>query len=326
LREFEPLFSNAHLATLAASFWPRAIDEQHYPTRPVIYDTEPGTRILVHENRPAGPVRGEVIIHHGLEGSSASGYMISLAQEMASAGYAAHRLNMRSCGGTEHLTPTLYHSGLTVDVRTLAERFIAEGRGPIFLVGYSLGGNLVLKLAGELGDAARGLLAGVVAVSTPLDLYACVLRLGAPENRLYEMRFVRSLKARYRRRHAQYPEAFPIDGLERVKTVYEFDDHFTSRAFGFGSALNYYRTQSSIGFLDGIRVPTLLVQAQDDPMIPFDLFNRAVVRKQPHLRLLAPVHGGHVGFVARHRPRFWVDQIVRDWCEEVRNKALPVIV
>ncbi len=326
MRPFIPYFKNPHLLTIAANFWRRAIDEQRYPTRAVLYDTEPGTRILVHENRPAGEARGEVFLHHGLEGSSRSGYMVSLAQCLLEAGYAVHRINMRSCGGTEHLTGTLYHSGLTQDVRAVLERFRAEGKGPRYLIGFSLGGNVALKLAGEMGEAAQGLLDGVCAVSTPIDLHACVRRLAAIENRIYELRFMRGLRARYRRRHLADPGRFPIEGLEQTRTIFEFDDRFTAKAFGFGDAPNYYATQSAIRFVGGIRVPALLVQAQDDPLIPFEIYGSPEIRENPRIRLLAVASGGHVGFIARQRPRFWLDEVLLDWIEELRNKGPAAIV
>lgn len=313
MRPFVPFFRNPHLLTIAGNFWRRAFDELRFPTRAVLYDTEPGTRILIHENRPAGPVQGEVFLHHGLEGSSHSGYMISLAQCLLEAGFAVHRMNMRSCGGTEHLTNTLYHSGLTQDLRRILEQFRAAGQGPCFVVGFSLGGNVSLKLAGEMGEQARGLLAGVCAVSTPIDLHACVRRLAAMENRIYERRFMRGLRARYRRRHLADPGRFPIEGLESARTVFEFDDRFTAKAFGFGDAPNYYATQSAVRFLPGIEVPTLLVQAQDDPLIPYKIFESSAVRDNPQVRLLSVPAGGHLGFIARSRPRFWLDPVVRDW-------------
>jgi hypothetical protein len=284
------------------------VDDARYPARPVYYATEPGTRVLVEETRPSGEPRGEVLLVHGLEGSSRSGYMISMALHLARAGYVAHRMNLRSCGGTEHLTPTLYHSGLTADARAVLEQLRAAGRGPLALVGYSLGGNVVLKLAGELGERGGDLLRCVCAVSTPLDLHECVRAIGRRENWIYEQRFVGRLKQRYAR-HSGH--AAP--GLERVRTIYEFDDLCTAREFGFGDAATYYRTQSALRFLARIRVPTLLVQAQDDPLIPFHLFTRAEVRGNPAIELVAPRHGGHLGFIARRGARFWADETLTDW-------------
>jgi hypothetical protein len=321
LRPFTPYFRNPHLLTLAGNFWKRPIDESRFPTRQVLYPGEPGTQVLVEENRPEGDPRGEVLLVHGLEGSSQSGYMVSMALALAAAGFVAHRVNMRSCGGTEHLTPTLYHSGLTVDLLTLLEAFRAQGRGPLFLVGYSLGGNVVLKLAGELAERAKGLIAGVCAVSTPIDLHACVRAIGKRSNWLYEQRFVKRLCGRYRRRHAGAPERFPLDGIDRVRTIYQFDDRFTATAFGFGDAVNYYRTQSSLRFLASIQVPALLVQAKDDPMIPFEIFSGAEVRSNPNLTLVATGHGGHLGFISRDLPRFWADEVLTEWISSQASRT-----
>lgn len=284
----------------------------------MLYDTAPGTRVLVHENRPQEAPKGHLLLLHGLEGSSASGYMVSMALSACEAGYAVHRLNMRGCGGTERFTDTLYNAGLTDDVRALTERLPR----PLFLIGYSLGGNVMLKLAGELGEDAGQHVDGVAAVSTPIDLAACVRRMGQPQNRIYEWRFVLSLRESYRRRHQSAPERFPIGGLDRTWTVYDFDDRFTARHFGFGSADNYYRTQSAINFTPQIRVPTLVVQAQNDPLIPFGLFDS--LRTNPHIRLRVVEHGGHLGFVARRPPRFWLDGALLQWIEEIRNKQ-PVL-
>ncbi len=326
MRPFVPFFRNPHLLTISGNFWPRAIDEARFPTREVLYRTEPGTQVLVHENRPAGAVLGEVLLHHGLEGSSRSGYMISMAQSLLEAGFAVHRVNMRSCGGTEPLTDTLYHSGLTQDVRSILTQLRQAGQGPRFLVGYSLGGNLALKFAGESGEEANSLVSGVIAVSTPIDLAACVRRLDAPENFLYARRFITSLRARYRRRHATHPDRFPLDGLDKTRTIYDFDDRFTARAFGFGTADNYYRTQSAVGFLEGIQIPTLMVQAKDDPLVPFAIFESSNVRESQWIQLIATESGGHLGFISKSRPRFWLDEVLCGWIVNLRNNTPSLTV
>jgi predicted alpha/beta-fold hydrolase len=326
LRPFEPLFRNAHLATLAGNFWPRPLDERRFPVRRRVYETEPGVGILVEENRPPGRAHGEVLLLHGLEGSSRSGYLISLAQRLLESGFAVHRMNLRGCGLSEPYSPTLYHSGLTLDARRILERWRAEGRGPRFLAGFSLGGNVVLKLAGEMGGEAASLVEGVCAVSVPIDLHACVRAISRPANWIYHQKFVRSLRRRYGRRHRLDPARFPAVDLARVRTIYDFDDRITAPFFGFGDAANYYATQSSLRFLGGIRVPALLVQAKDDPMIPFELFAAPELRTNPSIRLLAVEHGGHLGFLSRGAERFWLDGILRDWFDSLRNKMPPVTV
>ena len=187
---FRPFFRHPHLSTLAGNFWQRAVDESRFPTRATLYPTTLGTQVLVHENGPAAEPKANLLLLHGLQGSSASGYMVSMAQSACEQGYRVHRLNMRGCGGTEHLTDTLYNAGLTDDVQALTEKLPK----PLFLIGYSLGGNVMLKLAGELARSATHLVDGVIAVSTPVDLAACVRKMGEVQNRIYEWRFVRSLR------------------------------------------------------------------------------------------------------------------------------------
>jgi predicted alpha/beta-fold hydrolase len=227
---------------------------------------------------------------------------------------------MRSCGGTEHLSGgTLYHSGQTSDLLAVIRRL--RPSAPIFLAGFSLGGNVVLKLAGELGESASALITGVMAISTPIDLAACVRQLGRPSNRIYARRFVARLKDRVRAKERLTPGLFELAALDQVQNIYEFDDRFTAQAFGFGSADNYYATQSANQFLDRIRVPTLVVIAKDDPLIPFAVYDHPAFSHNPHLRMLATEHGGHLGFISKTRPRFWLDQVLVHWLLEVRNKV-----
>jgi len=262
---------------------------------------------------------------HGLEGSSDAGYARSLSQAGLKAGFATHRFNMRSCCGTEHLSgKALYHSGQTSDLLHVLRAI--KRNAPVFLTGFSLGGNVVLKLAGELGGSAPGLIAGVAAISTPIDLAACARRLQAPSNFIYSNRFLKRLKQRIRLKERLTPGTFELAGLGQVKSVYEFDDKFTARAFGFGTADNYYATQSANQFLDRIRVPALLVQAKDDPLIPFEVYNHPAFASNPRLTLLAVERGGHLGFVSKTKPRFWLDDVLVQWMEKVRNKVLAELV
>ena len=184
-------------------------------------------------------------------------------------------------------------------------------------MGDSLGGNIVLKLAGELGDRGNELFSGVCAVSAPIDLALSVRATGDRRNVLYRRRFVAKLKQRVRRRNRMAPDLFPLGPLAEVRTIYDFDDLYTAKIFGFGTADNYYRTQSSNQFLEHIRIPALLIQAKDDPMVPFAMYRHPALERNPHLRLLAVEHGGHLGFLARRHPRFWLDRVVTDWMAEL---------
>lgn len=275
--------------------------------------------MLVHSQEPESEPIAQLILVHGLEGSSAAGYACSLAQAALVAGCSVHRFNMRSCGGTEHMSgATLYHSGQTSDLLHVIRQL--PRTAPIFLAGFSLGGNVSLKLAGELGASAGELLAGVMAVSTPIDLAACVREIDRPSNIVYARRFVARLKERVRIKAQHLPGFFDLSHLENVRNIYQFDDRITAQVFGFGTADNYYATQSANQFLDRIRVPTLLVQSKDDPMIPFEVYDHPAFATNPHLRLIATDHGGHLGFIAKSRPRFWLDGVLVNWLLEVRNK------
>ncbi len=319
MRPFVPFFRNPHLLTIAGNYWRRELDERRFPVAAKFYDTEPGVQVLVHSQAPAGEPVAQLILVHGLEGSSSAGYARSLAQAALQAGCATHRFNMRSCGGTEHVSGrTLYHSGQTSDLLAVIRQL--PHNAPIFLAGFSLGGNVVLKLAGELGASAADRIAGVMATSTPIDLAACVRLLDKPSNLIYARRFLSRLKQRVRDKERLTPGLFHLSGLDQVRNIYEFDDRFTAPAFAFGSADNYYATQSSNQFLDRIRVPTLLVQAKDDPLIPFAVYDHPAFSTNPHLRLLSVEHGGHLGFISKTKPRFWLDEVLVNWVLEVRNK------
>jgi predicted alpha/beta-fold hydrolase len=305
---FDPLFRNPHWQAVAGHLWKRDGGEARFPIERRLVQTEPDVQVLVESQRPEGQAAGEIVMVHGLEGSGAAGYMRSLSAAALGAGFAAHRFHMRTCGGTERLCPTLYHAGLTSDLLAVLRQLRSEGRAPVFLVGFSLGGNVVVKLAGEMGESARPLVRGVCGVSAALDLAACARRIAQPENRLYERRFVRRMRTRlcatgrYQKRNFQ--------GLRSVKDI---DDRITAPSFGFGDAAGYYRTQSAIRLVDGIRVPVLLIQAKDDTIVPFEIFAGGAVRANPRIELLATEHGGHVGFIGRRPHRFWVDDAIMEW-------------
>src|SRR5258708_10787987 len=194
LRPFVPIVKSAHFLTIAGNYWPRRLDLKHFPVNEKLYQTEPDVQGLVHSQRPAADPRAQLILIHGLEGSSDAGYARSLAQAALDAGYAVHRFTMRSCGGTGHLSgKTLYHARHTRHVLAVARELRQRDNMPIYLVGFSLGGNVVLKLAGELGERVNGVIDGVCGVSTPIDLAACVRRLHQRSNFLYAHRFLKHL-------------------------------------------------------------------------------------------------------------------------------------
>lgn len=306
--DFDPVFRNPHFQTVASHFWRRPASRDHFPLTSRLYRTEPEVQVLVTSQHPGRKPFGEIVMVHGLEGSGDAGYIRSLAYAALQGGYAPHTFHMRTCGGTENLCSTVYHAGLTSDLLSVLREFRREGRGPAFLAGFSLGANVALKLAGELGPEASSLIRGICAVSTPLDLAACARRLSHPSNRIYERRFLRRMRTRLCATGRYREEDF-----RGLRTILDIDDRITAPSFGFGTAANYYRTQSAIVFLPQIRVPVLLVQSRDDTLVPFDIFESDAVRTNRCIELLATGHGGHLGFLGRDPHRFWLDETILEW-------------
>jgi predicted alpha/beta-fold hydrolase len=276
---------------------------RHFPRLPPAearyFDTAPDTRVLAHgfwqKDRTARPL---LLALHGLEGSSQAHYMRGLADKAFAAGFSALLLNQRNCGGTEALSAGLYHSGLTADadcvIRELSER---DGIRAVVVAGYSLGGNLALKLAGDYGDAPPMALRGVCAVSPVLELSACVRSLERRPNIIYHWNFVRGLKARMRRKDACTPGRFPVHRLADVRSVRGFDEIYTAPHFGFRDAEDYYHRASAMRVIDRIRVPALVITAEDDPFVPIEPFRSLAITSNPCIELIVTPHGGHCGFV-----------------------------
>lgn len=309
---YRPLVSNPHWLTILANFWPRKLDMRSYPEENRLFRTEPEVQVLVQSQRPVGESRGELVLVHGLEGAADAGYMRTMAKTALDAGFAVNRFNIRTCGGTERLANTLYHAGLTSDLL-----FVLKQIGtPVHLVGYSLGGNMILKLAGELGEDAAPLIQSVCAVSTPIDLAAGARVLAKRSNRMYERRFLRRMRKR-----VVETGRFTAKQVKAPRTIWEFDDVLTGPSFGFRGAEHYYETQSARQFLERIRVPVLLIQAKDDIFIPFEIFQHPSVKANPLVHLQVTEHGGHLGFLSRTKPRFWLDGAVLEWIESVEQKS-----
>jgi hypothetical protein len=303
--------------TIAAAFVPRKFPRLP-PSTPRLFEVEQGTQVRADCHWQEEPrLHPTLVLLHGLEGSSDSGYMRGCAEKASAAGFNVVRMNQRNCGGTEHLTPTLYHSGRSADLRAVARELIErDGLHEIFFAGYSMGGNLVLKVAGEFGDSAPKELRGVVAVAPCLDLAACADALGAARNFVYNRHFVRRLKIRMRRKARMFAGIYPVDGLGRVGSVREFDEIITARYCGFEGADDYYARSSAMHVLTAIRVPTLILTAQDDPFVPFSTFEREAIRDNPNIRFVATKNGGHCGFISQEHgaERFWSEARVVEFC------------
>ncbi len=265
-----------------------------------VFPVDRSTAVLGHESGPDS-ARATAVVLHGLTGEAETPYARAMAAKLGAAGLRVLRLDARGLGESAHLSPGLYHVGLSSDVRAVVERLEAEGRRRIYLVGFSMGANVALKLAGELGAEGKdGPLAGVVAISPPIVLAQAAFALAhGIVNQVYELHFVRGLRSTIVERATRSPGVFELSRLRGAHSLRRIDDRFVAPSFGFRDADDYYRRAAAWPWLEHIRVPTLVVHAADDPMIPFAPFRRWAAHAPPHVQLLLPRHGGHVGFVAR---------------------------
>ena len=312
-REFTPatLLRNQHLMTIVPGYWPRRALLDGIPIESRLFTTDPKTQLLGFCHwQPNRTGCQTLLLVHGLEGSSESHYMQGIAAKAYRAGINVIRLNQRTCGGTEQLTPTLYNSGLSQDYRAIVQELASLDRlTRIWLVGYSMGGNLILKAAGELGSSEAAL-AGAIAVCPNIDPTQCAKALEEPRNWLYHYHFLTKLKARMKRKAALFPWRWDLTELDRIHLISQFDDRYTASDGGYASGPDYYDRAGSRHVLDKIAVPTTIVTAQDDPFIPYSMFSLAAIKRNPLIRLTSPHYGGHCGFIQgtqSNEDRFWVE-------------------
>jgi predicted alpha/beta-fold hydrolase len=260
-----------------------------------------------------------VVVLHGLEGATSRGYMINTYRVLLEAGLRPIGLNFRGCSGEPNRTARAYHSGETEDVGLVLERLAARFGGPVGVVGYSLGGNVALKLAGERGDAACDHVGAVVAVSVPFDLSAGSDRIGqGVMGRVYTRYFMRNLLRKVELKADLLREVCDTAAIRRTRTIRQFDEAATAPLHGFASAADYYERSSSARFVAGIRVPTLILHSEDDPFLPPDRIPRREMEGNPSVTPVITRRGGHVGFIEGSiaRPRFWAEATLAGWLRE----------
>jgi predicted alpha/beta-fold hydrolase len=302
--------TNGHLQTIAGNYLSR-IDKLPVPEAQLV-EVSPATtnqiasQVLCHCHWQPTAIRAArptAIIVHGLEGSSNSQYVVGNANKLWRAGCNVVRMNMRNCGGTEALTPTLYHSGLSSDVLAVMNFFAVQfGLQSISLIGYSMGGNLVLKLAGDLAAEAPAVLRSVIGVSPAVDLGPSADAMHLPQNRLYEMKFLHNLLRRFRRKATLFPRAYDRNRAAGIHSLREFDDRITALYSGFASADDYYHRAAAARVLNRIAVPTLILHALDDPFIRLTPESRNAINANPNITLTETAHGGHCAFLAQPDP------------------------
>jgi len=316
LTPFEPpsWLRGGHAQTLAGNYWRRPVFAIEADSVPVVVDSGNDSRVLCQCHWQPEPVRQSrltVLLVHGLEGSSDSRYIQGITSLAWLAGCNVIRMNMRNCGGTETWTPTLYHSGLSDDIGAVLDYFVSlYGFSRVATVGYSMGGNLVLKYAGELGDDAPAWLRAAVGVSPAADLASSADALHEPSNRIYEWHFLRNLMRRFRRKTQLFPAIYAGREVGPVRTIREFDDKITARFSGFSSADDYYFRASAARVVSRITVPALVLHALDDPFIRLTTATRNIMLSNPAIQLIETARGGHCAFLSNRSdaaPRHWAE-------------------
>jgi hypothetical protein len=303
LTEFAPRrgLLNGHIQTIVGNYLPRPAFRLPFATDIIEVDSADGSRVICHSHWQPDPDMNQrltLVLVHGLEGSTDSRYIQGLTVRAWNAGCNIVRMNMRNCGESDALTPTLYHSGLSGDVGAVVEYYTKQfGLERVALVGYSMGGNLVLKLAGEWGE--RPPVCAVAAVCPAIDLAAGSNALHEPVNRMYEWHFLRRLMRRYRRKVMMFPHIYTMRGIGPVRSLRDFDDRIVARYCDFRDADDYYYRAASARVADRIANPTLILRALDDPFIRLTPETRATLLANPHISLVETPNGGHCAFLGR---------------------------
>jgi predicted alpha/beta-fold hydrolase len=302
------------MQTLASFFLRRQIPISPGEARQV--EVEPGVRVLCHCHwQPDRQNALTVIIIHGLEGSSDSQYMQGIVAKGMAAGMNVVRMNQRNCGGMDAISPTLYHSGRSQDIAAVARNLIEQDRiSRLALAGFSMGGNLVLKLAGEWGREGPPQFRAVAAVCPAMDLAASADALHLLSNRLYEFYFVWKLRHRLRDKARLFPAIFDPSRLRGVASLRDFDDKITAYYSGFAGASDYYARAAAANVVERIAVPGLILHAANDPFIRILPETRRKILANPNLKFVETEDGGHCSFIAdadgNSDDGFWAEQRV----------------
>jgi predicted alpha/beta-fold hydrolase len=286
-----------HVQTIASFLLPRRIELPAAEER--LVEVAPGVKVRCWCRWQ--PKRAEVltlIVVHGLEGSSESQYMTGVARNGLAAGMNVVLMNQRNCGGMDHFAPTLYNSSLSSDVAAVARNVIEnDGVSRFALIGFSMGGNLVLKLAGEWGSEGPRQFRGVAAVCPAMDLAASADALHEPRNRIYEYYFLMQLFRRMRTKVRHFPKDFDATRLKGVTTLRLFDDRVTAHYCGFDGAADYYARAAASKVVDRIAVPALIIHAANDPFIRMLPETRERIERNPNITFIETADGGHCAFV-----------------------------
>jgi predicted alpha/beta-fold hydrolase len=317
-----PWLQGGHVQTLAAFFLPRRIELPAAEQR--LIEVEPGVPVLCHCHWQKERSALTLIVVHGLEGSSESQYMLGIARNGLAAGMNVVRMNQRNCGGMDHCAATLYNSGRSADVAAVARNLVErDGVSGFVLIGFSMGGNLVLKLAGEWGSDGPAEFCGVTAVCPAVNLAASADALHEPINRIYEYYFLLQLFRRFRRKVRLFPGSFDASRLHGVKTLRDFDDRVTAYYCGFTGADDYYARAAAANVIDRVAVPTLVIHAANDPFIRILPEAREKIVSNRNITYVETEDGGHCAFIGERNGDLaydgrWAEREVVEFAKQFR--------
>ena len=301
-----PGLASPHLQTVIPSLF-RKVKGVHYHRETI--DTPDGDFLDLDWSRVGG--RRLVIVSHGMEGNSHRAYVLGMVRAFNRRGWDALAWNFRGCSGRMNRKPQFYHSGASNDLETVVQHVLAAGTyQQVALVGFSMGGNITLKYLGERGRDVPGVLCAAVAISVPCDLASSAQKMDSRlGNRLYLIRFLRMLRKKVEAKARLFPEVLDPGPVKRVRSFRQFDDLYTAPQHGFRDALDYWKKASSLPLLPNIAVPTLLLNALDDPFLSPACFPYREAQANPCLFLQATRYGGHVGFIQWHTEgEYWSEQ------------------
>lgn len=323
--EPHPLVRGGHSQTIVGRYLPGPRIKLAATARTI--EVDQGDRLCILDSIPEGWSPGDpgAVLIHGLGGCARAPYVVRVAARLLGLGARVVRMNLRGAGAGFGLARGIYHAGRSEDVRRVVEWLAANASGsPIAVVGFSLGANLALKLAAEAADRPLEGLDAVLAANPPLDLAASCRHIQRPENRIYDRNFVRLLCSEVARLHAHFPDLEPAD-LTPVKTLLDFDEHYTAPRNGFPSADVYYAQSSAGPLIPRIQIPGLVIHAEDDPFIPPTPFHHISFPSGLVLELVSG--GGHLGYFSRTRwggNRRWLDARLAAWLAAHWGAVLPV--
>lgn len=297
-------FTNAHVNTFYPFFLRRQVEPAYKRQRLSTPDDDFfDVDFIQNDNRRIA------ILCHGLEGSSGSQYLKGTSLELSDGSWDIAAMNYRGCSGEPNNQLRVYHSGATDDLHLLVEHVLPHYE-EIALVGFSLGGNLVLKYSSDGLFDISGKIKVVLAISAPTDLHAGSLYLQKKSNWLYSYRFLVNLRKKMVLKQKQFPDQIDLSLFKSINTLYDFDDYFTGPIHGFKDASDYYKQCSSGQFLTSVSVPTYIINALDDPFLPEECYPIALAKKSELLNLITPKHGGHVGFTDYKKNEYWEEKMI----------------